>query len=197
MFASLVALDGFYLLLSTQLTVDLTPEWSGGSMFCPLSHIYAKTPFCCVETVVNSTLVNALLFLINCEQMRHPLWIQLSHWQMFMQNGDYIAFWYLQLLCYLTQLQFTIWQNKFVEFLVFSRDNCRIWTTWAFSIICVCVTTFKVRILPLNHCFRWSRVQITFIKPLFCLNSIFSHQKAILYQHTKFRFFYCFENLQQ
>ena len=56
MFASLVSLDGFYLLLSTQLTADLTLEWSGGSMFHPLSHIYAKTPFCCVETVANNAL---------------------------------------------------------------------------------------------------------------------------------------------
>ena len=44
----------------------------------------------------------------------------LSHWQMFMQNGEYTAFWYLQLLCYLRQLQFTIVQNEFVEVLVFS-----------------------------------------------------------------------------
>ena len=55
MFASLVALNGFHLLLSTQLTADLTLEWSGGSIFHPLSHIYAKTPFCCVETVANNT----------------------------------------------------------------------------------------------------------------------------------------------
>ena len=34
-----------HLLLSVQLTADLTPERSGGSMFHPLSHIYAKTPF--------------------------------------------------------------------------------------------------------------------------------------------------------
>ena len=39
---------------------------------------------------------------------------------MFMQNVVYTAFWYPQLLCYLTQLQFTISQNGFVEFLVFS-----------------------------------------------------------------------------
>ena len=45
MFESLVALDGFHLLLSIQLTADLTPEGSGGSMFHPLSHIYTKTPF--------------------------------------------------------------------------------------------------------------------------------------------------------
>ena len=34
---------------------------------------------------------------------------------MFMQNGEQTAFWYLQLLCYLTQLQFMIGQNEFVE----------------------------------------------------------------------------------
>ena len=42
---------------------------------------------------------------------------------MFMQNGEYTAFWYLQLLCYLTQFQFTVGQNEFEEFLkkMFSR----------------------------------------------------------------------------
>ena len=59
--------------------------------------------------------VDALLFLINCELS------QLSHWQIFRQNSEYTAFWYLQLLCYLTQLQFTVGQNEFVEFLVFSE----------------------------------------------------------------------------
>ena len=37
MFASSVVLDG--------LTADLTVEWSGGSMFHPLSHIYKKNSF--------------------------------------------------------------------------------------------------------------------------------------------------------
>ena len=45
MFVSLVAQDGFHLLLSTQLTADLTLEWSGGSMVYSLSHIYAKNTF--------------------------------------------------------------------------------------------------------------------------------------------------------
>ena len=45
MFACLIALDRFYLLLSSQLTADSTLDWSGGSMFYPLSHIYAKTVF--------------------------------------------------------------------------------------------------------------------------------------------------------
>ena len=49
---------------------------------------------------------------------------------MFMQNGEYTAFWYLQLLCYLLQLQFMIDQNEFVEFLGVFLDNSRIWVTW-------------------------------------------------------------------
>ena len=61
-------------------------------------------------------IVDTLLFLIDYEQTRHPLWTQISHWQTFMQNGEYNAFWYLQLLCYLMKLQFMIGQNDFVEF---------------------------------------------------------------------------------
>ena len=38
-------LDGFRLLLSTQLTVDLTPEGRCGSMFHPLLHILCKISF--------------------------------------------------------------------------------------------------------------------------------------------------------
>ena len=56
MFASLVTLDDFHLLLSTQLTANLTLEWNGGSMFHPLSHIYAKNPFCSIETFANNAL---------------------------------------------------------------------------------------------------------------------------------------------
>ena len=62
-------------------------------------------------------IVDALLFIKNnnFEQTRHPPWTQHSHWQMFKKNVQFSAFWYLQ-LCYLTQLQFTILQNDFVEF---------------------------------------------------------------------------------
>ena len=88
-----------------------------------------------------------LLFGIECEKTLHPLWTQLSHWQMFMQNGEYTAFWYLQLHGYLTQLQFMINQNEFGVFRVF-WGNCRIWVTWALSIVCVCTTAFKASILP-------------------------------------------------
>ena len=122
MFASLVALDSFYLLLSTQLIADLTPKWSGGSMFYPLSYIYTKTSFCCVETVANNSLNRRLVVF-------YRLWADAAPTlntafsltsEVFMQNGEYTAFWYLQLLCYLKQLKFTISQNEFVEFLVFS-----------------------------------------------------------------------------
>ena len=35
----------------------------------------------------------SFLFLINCDQTLHPIWTQLSPWQMLMQNGEYTAFW--------------------------------------------------------------------------------------------------------
>ena len=144
-----------------------------------------KNPFCCIEIIANNALnYRCIVFLINYEQTLHPLWTQFSHWQMLMQNDEYTAFWYLQLLCYLTQLQFIIGQSEFVEFFGVFRENCRIWVTWAFSIICVCTTAFKVSISPLNHCFQWSRVQITLIKPLLCLNSIFTPIKKQYFINT-------------
>ena len=65
-------------------------------------------------------ILDALLFLIDCEQTWHPLWTQLSHWQMFMQNDEYNGFWYLQLLCYLTQLQFIL-------------SKMSLWSFWCFQ----------------------------------------------------------------
>ena len=139
-------------------------------------HIFTQKLLFVALKLLQTTLwiVDALVFLIDCEQTQHPLWRQLSHWQMFMQNGEYTTFWCLQLLFYLTQLQFTIGQNEFVEFFGVFQDNCRIRVTWAFSIICVCTSALKVSIPPLNRCFRRSRVRITLMKPLLCLNSIFS-----------------------
>ena len=148
MFASSVTLNGFHLQLSTQLTADLTPEWSGGSMFHPLSHIYTKTLF--------------LLCWNSCKQcselsMHCCFWLTVSkrstHFEHSFLIDKYsckmvntLAFWYFQLLCFLMQLQFTIGQNEFVEFFDVFHDNCRIWETWAFSIICVCTIAFKVSI---------------------------------------------------
>ena len=149
-------------------------------------HIFMQKLFFVASKQLQTTLwiVDALLFFNDCEQILHPLWTQLSHWQMFMQNGEYTAFWYLPLLCYLTQLQFTIGQNEFVEFFVFFfcvfRDNRRIWATWTFSIIFVCTTVFKVSIPLLNRWFWRGRVRITLIKPLHCLNSIFPIRKQCL-----------------
>ena len=125
-------------------------------------------------------IINALLFLIDCEQMRQLLWMHLSHWQIFMQNGEYTAYGYLQLLYNLTQLQFMIGQNNLVEFFDVFQDNYRIWVTWAFSVICVYMTAFKVTIPFLNPCFQWSRVQITLIKLSLCLNSIFPSESNAL-----------------
>ena len=171
----LVTMDSFYLLLSTHTRL---PIWLQSEVVDPCfihCHIFTQKLLFVALNQLQTRLWNInALFLINCQQMWHPLWTQLSHWQMFMQNGEYTVIWYLlQLLCYLMQLQFMISQNKFVELFAVFRDNCQIWVTWAFSIICVSMIMFKVSILPLNHCFRWRRVRITFIKPLLCLNSIF------------------------
>ena len=104
MFTSLIALDGFHLLLSIQLTADLPLEWSGGFIFHPLSSVHANHFFCCDETIANNALNRRRVVVFRQ---------QLSHWQMSIQNIEYTAFWYLPLLCYQTQLQFTIDQNEF------------------------------------------------------------------------------------
>ena len=106
MFASV---DGFHLLLSTQLTDDLTLEWSRESMFHPLSHIYAKTPFCCIKTIANNTLNHW-----------HIVFDWLSKHDTYFQHSFLIDKCSCKmvntLLCYPTQLQFTTGQNEFVEF---------------------------------------------------------------------------------
>ena len=164
MFASLVSLDGFHLMQSIQLATYLTLEWSGGSMFHPLLHIYTKLLFVALKQLQTMPWIdNALLFLIDCEQTQHPFSTLVSHWQMFMQNGKYSALWYFQLLC----------QNEFVKFFVVFLDNCRIWVTWEFSIICICTAVFKVSIPLLNHYFQWCRIRITLIKPLLCFEQYF------------------------
>ena len=194
MFASL---DSFHMLLSTQLTADLTPKGSGGSMFHPLTHIYIKTPVYCVETVANKAL--------NCRHVVFDwLWANAAPTlnKAFLLTNVHAKYWIHcllissnPLLSHTTSI-YNCPKQVYGVFDVF-QDNCQIWMTWAFEIICVLNTTvLKVIIPPLNCCFQWSRVQITLIKLLLCLNSIFPHQKAMLCQHTKFRFFH-FENLQQ
>ena len=173
-FASLVALDSFHLLLSTQLTANLTPEWSGGSMFHPLSHIYTKTPFCCFETVANNALNHQRIIVFD------RWWANMAPTfnSAFSLTNIYSKWWIhcllissIPLLSHTTSIYDR--PKKFIEFFWHFWDNYQIWATLAFSIICVCTTTFKIRIPPLNHCFRWNRVWITLIKPLLCLNSIF------------------------
>ena len=78
MFVSLFTLDGFHILLFTQLTANVTQEWSGGSMFHWLSH--AKTPFCCIETVANNALNCWCIVVFDQLWANSPsLWTQLSH----------------------------------------------------------------------------------------------------------------------
>ena len=85
-----------------------------GFVHCPI--FMHKLLFVALKQLQTTLWIINTLFLINYDQMLHPLWTQLSH-------GEYTAFWYLQLLCYFIQLQFLIGQNEFVKFLVFSRTT--------------------------------------------------------------------------
>ena len=115
----LVTLDGFHLLLSTQLTVHLTPGWTSGSMFQPLSQMFIKNCF--------------LLCRNSCKQCsesstRGCFWSTVSKRCTHFEHSFRIdkSFCYLQILCYLKKLQFTISQNEFVGFSGVFRDNNRI-----------------------------------------------------------------------
>ena len=181
MFASLVALDGFQLLLSSQLTADLTPEWCGGSMFHPLSDIYAETPLYYVGTV---------------DQLwatRRPLWTQLSHWQTFMKDRQTLSSDIF--ISFDIPRNFNLRSVKTRFFCIF-RDNCWLWVTLAVNSICVFATAFKASISPLNRFFfPTEQCQNNTYQDITLLEQSFSLKKVMLYQHPKFRLFHCFENL--
>ena len=88
-------------------------------------HIFTKKILFAPLKQLQTTLwiVDTLLFLINRKQTWHPLRTQFSRWQKFMQNGEYTAFWYIQLLCFLLQLQFTVSQKELWSFLFFSEKT--------------------------------------------------------------------------
>ena len=71
--------------LPTQLTVFLFQVYRGGSTLC---HIPTqKILFTSLEQLQTALrILDALLFLIGCEQTRHPLRKQLTHPQRFVQN---------------------------------------------------------------------------------------------------------------
>ena len=169
---SLVTLDGFHLLLSTQLTADLTSEWSGGSMFHPLSYIYTNTTFYHVETVANNSLNR------RCVVIFDWLWANATPTlnTAFSLTNVHAKWWIhcflissTLLLSYATSIY--DWPKRgWWSFWVFSRSTAKFgWPECSASFVSV-QPHLKP---PLHHCFRWSWVRITLIKPLLCLNSIF------------------------
>ena len=148
MCVSLVSLDGFHLLLSIYLTANLTPEWSDGSMFHPLSYIYTKTHFCCIETVANNTL--------NCRDVVYDwLWAkaQLTLNTAFSLTNIHVKLWTHSLLISSTPLL-----SHAISIYDRPKHVCRVF--WC----------FPGQLLNLGDL---SKVQITLIKPLLYLNSIF------------------------
>ena len=139
------------------------------------------------------SIINALLFLIDCEQTRHQFWTQFLVDEGLCKMGNTLPSDFFNssaILRYfnLRSAKKGLWS---FFFLVFSGKTAEFRRPERSASICVSTSVSKSH---LNHCFRRSRVQI---KELLCLNSSFSHQKAILYQHTKFKFFHCLEYLRQ
>ena len=194
------SLDEFHLLLSTQLIANLTLEWSSGSMFHPLWHIYTK---------------NFILLRWNSCKQCTELSRRCCFWSTMCKRDTNFEHSFLIDKCSCKMVNtlpsdifnssailwnFNLWKAKTIlRSFLFSKT-----TAWfgrlersALFVFLLPPLLLLVSIPPLNRCFWWSRLRITLIKPLLYLNSIYSHQKTMLYQHTKFRFFHCFENLQQ
>ena len=163
--------------------LQLWSLWTASTCGCPLSwlliwlrsevvnpcfihcHIFTQKLLFVALKQLETTLwiVDVLLFLIDCEQTQHSFWTLTSHWQMFIDK------WWIHCLL-ISSIPLRSHATSICSVFGVFRDNYGIWVTRAFSIICVCTTTFKVSIPLLNRCFRRSRVRITLIKPLLCLN---------------------------
>ena len=187
MFASLVTLDGFHQLLSTQLTADLTQEWSGGSTLHPLSRLHK----------------NSILLCWNSSKQRFESSICCCFWSTVSKCGTNSEHSFLidKCLCKIVNtLPSDIFNSSAIScnfnlqsaktswvFLVFSRTAAKFgWPECSASFMAVrpCLKS------PYHHCLQWSKVRITLIKPfLSCTNFFPPCQETILYQHTKIRFF--------
>ena len=154
MFASLVALDSFHLLLSTQANCqfDSRMKW--------WIHVSSIVTYLCKNSF--------LLCWNSCKQPSELSIIVVFDWLWanasptlniaFSLANVHAKWWIHCLLISSTPPQFHTTsihnQPKRVcgVFWCF-WDNGRIWATWAFSIICVCSTVFKGSMPPHNHCF--------------------------------------------
>ena len=149
------------------------PIWSRSEVVDPgfiHCHIFTqKTPFCCLETVTNNT------ELLMCYCFWSTVSKRSTHFEYSFRIDKYTCKMVNTLPSdiFNSSHNLNLWSaetNLWSFFNVF-WNNCRIWAIWAFSIIYVCTTMFKVSIPPLNHCFWWSRVWLILFKPLLCLNN--------------------------
>ena len=152
----------------------------GGSMFHPLSHIDAKTPFryiethCCFWSTVSK----------RGTHFEHSFLIDKSSCKMWIH---YLLISSTPLLSHATSIYD---QPKWV----FWCFQGQVSILGEFSIICFCMTAFKVSIPPLNCCFRCSRVWITLIKPMIYLNCIFSPSESNVLSTQEIQIFPLFCN---
>ena len=166
-------------------TLSWLLKWLQSEVVDPHSihcHISMQKLICCVKAVANKSSTSC--FWSTVSKCNTHFEHKLSHWQMFMQNGEYTAFCNLQLLSHATSIM--------IFFFGVFRDNYRIWATRASSIVCVFYTT------AFNCCFWRSRVRITY-QTIALLEQYFPpppSESNPLWTHQIQIFFHCFENLQ-
>ena len=168
-----------------------------GSMFPPLSHIYRKIPFCCVETVANNALNRRNVDVFDW------LWPNTAPTlnTAFLLTNVHAKWW---LDCQL--ISSTILLSHATSIYDRPKRVCGVFWCfpgelpnlgdWTFSYVYVCTTSFKVSIISLELSFWRSRVRITIIKPLLCLN-IFFPTGIIAFSTHEIKIFPLFWKLQQ
>ena len=134
-------------------------------------HMLSKNLFFVASKQLQTTLwIVDVLFLIDCE---HSFLI--DKYSCKMVNTLPSDIFNSSLISYNSNLELA--KPSLWSYLVFSGTTVDFGRPEHSASLCVCMTGFKVSIPPLNSCFWQSRAQITLIKPLLCLNSIFPIRK--------------------
>ena len=142
--------------------------------------VYEKIHFIALKQLQTSFwVVDALLFLIDCEKIVQMF--KCSYKMMNTLPSDIFKVLTISRNFNLRSAK-TIWWTFFFVF----RNNYQFWTIREFSVIGVCTVAFKISKPLLYHFSLWSRVQVTLVKTLLCLNDTFSHytEKIIRYLYS-------------
>ena len=163
-----------------------------------VTHLCKKTPFCCIETVANNVL--------NCQRVVifDWLWVNVAPTfnTAFSLTNVHTKWW-----IYCILISSTLLRSYATSIYYWPKRVCGVF--WCFPGQLPNLGDLSVQ----HHLCQYNRVlsqhttYYTFFPTKQSLNNTyqavalldqyFSHQKPMLYQQRKFRFFHCFENLQQ